>query len=218
MSRCRCGGTGTHRPPCNVDAHTYADRWPMAPSRAYRSLPSCATPTTGGATYPDTETMERTLPESCNPTSMPSTYAEEPYTAPRPKRGQSDDRAYATLSFRAVLMGFLRAMTLYVMCGMQWTDEISEFAAWTVRYDMWCKMHFFGDLLHQDLEAEANAAVANPRNLLGMLPHEFTRQDAQELRIAQGRNANPKNMLAQWTHRGYITYDEQRGVYVKSRA
>ena len=131
---------------------------------------------------------------------------------------QSDDRAYATLSFRAVLMGFLRAMTLYVMCGMQWTDEISEFAAWTVRYDMWCKMHFFGDLLHQDLEAEANAAVANPRNLLGMLPHEFTRQDAQELRIAQGRNANPKNMLAQWTHRGYITYDEQRGVYVKSRA
>ena len=127
----------------------------------------------------------------------------------------SDDRAYAQLSFRAVLMGFLRAMTLYVMCGMQWTEEIGEFAAWTVRYDMWCKMRFFGDLLHQDLEAEATAGTANPRNLLDLLPREFTRQMAQDLRSSQGRKPNPRNMLAQWVHRGYILYDEARAVYVK---
>ena len=127
----------------------------------------------------------------------------------------SDDRAYAQLSFRAVLMGFLRAMTLYVMCGMQWTEEIGEFAAWTVRYDMWCKMRFFGDLLHQDLEAEAAAGTANPRNLLDLLPREFTRQMAQDLRTSQGRKPNPRNMLAQWVHRGYIHYDEARAVYVK---
>ena len=127
----------------------------------------------------------------------------------------SDDRAYAQLSFRAVLMGFLRAMTLYVMCGMQWTEEIGEFAAWTVRYDMWCKMRFFGDLLHQDLEAEAAAGTANPRNLLDLLPREFTRQMAQDLRTSQGRKPNPRNMLAQWVHRGYILYDEARAVYVK---
>lgn len=127
----------------------------------------------------------------------------------------SDDEAYATLSYRAVLMGFLRAMVLYVMSGCKWSSTIAEFAEWTVRYDMWCKMHFFGDLLHQDLEAEYTAEQRNPRNMLALLPSEFTRQMAQEMRLGQGRNPNPKNMLGQWIHRGYIVYDEARGVYVK---
>lgn len=52
-------------------------------------------------------------------------------------------------------------------------------------------------------------------NLLGLLPSEFTRQMAQDMRIAQGRNPNPRNMLAQWTHRGYIVKDEARDVYIK---
>ena len=45
---------------------------------------------------------------------------------------------------------------------------------------------------------------------------EFTRQMAQDMRIAQGRKPNPKDMLTQWVHRGYIAYDEPRGVYVKT--
>ncbi len=39
---------------------------------------------------------------------------------------------------------------------------------------------------------------------------------AQDMRIAQGRKPNPKDMLVQWVHRGYIAYDEPRGVYVKT--
>ena len=127
----------------------------------------------------------------------------------------SDDEAYATLSFRAVLMGFLRAMVLYVMNGMVWSSEIGEFAAWSVRYDLWCKMRFFGDMLHQDLEAEDSAEQRTPSNLLDLLPHEFTRQQAQEMRMAQGRKPNPRMMLGQWVHRGYVAYDDTRGVYVK---
>ena len=126
-----------------------------------------------------------------------------------------DDRAYAQMSRRAVLMGFLRGMVLYVMNGMQWSHEIDEFAAWSVRYDMWCKMHFFGDLMHQEMEAETMAVTGNKNNLLDLLPSEFTRQMAQDMRIAQGRKPNPRNMLSQWVHRGYIAYDEPRGVYVK---
>lgn len=129
----------------------------------------------------------------------------------------SDDRAYAQMSRRAVLMGFLRGMVLYVMNGMQWSHEISEFAAWSVRYDMWCKVHFFGDLMHQEMEAETMAVAGNTRNnLLSLLPSEFTRQMAQDMRIAQGRNPNPRDMLAQWVHRGYIAYDKARGVYVRT--
>ena len=126
-----------------------------------------------------------------------------------------DDRAYAQMSRRAVLMGFLRGMVLYIMNDMQWSQEIGEFAAWSVRYDMWCKMRFFGDLMHQEMEAEAMAVAGERNNLLCLLPTEFTRQMAQDMRIAQGRKPNPRNMLAQWMHRGYIVKDEARDVYVK---
>jgi hypothetical protein len=127
----------------------------------------------------------------------------------------SDDRAYAQMSRRAVLMGFLRGMVLYIMNGMQWSQEIDEFAAWSVRYDMWCKMHFFGDLMHQEMEAETMVVTGNRNNLLRLLPSEFTRQMAQDMRIAQGLKPNPKDMLAQWVHRGYIVKDEARDLYIK---
>ena len=133
----------------------------------------------------------------------------------------SDDRAYAQMSRRAVLMGFLRGMVLYIMNGMQWSQEIDEFAAWSVRYDMWCKMHFFGDLMHQEMEAEAMATAGTSNtttNLLDLLPDEFTRQMAQDMRTAQGRKASPRNMLAQWTYRGYIIKDNTRDVYMKVRS
>ena len=127
----------------------------------------------------------------------------------------SDDRAYAQMSRRAVLMGFLRGMVLYIMNGMQWSQEIDEFATWSVRYDMWCKMHFFGDLMHQEMEAETMVVTGNRNNLLRLLPSEFTRQMAQDMRIAQGLKPNPKDMLAQWVHRGYIVKDEARDLYIK---
>ena len=129
-----------------------------------------------------------------------------------------DDRAYAKLSLRAVLMGFLRGMVIYVMNGMRWTDEIGEFAAWSVRYDMWCKMHFFGDLLHQDLEAEAVAVQRNcTRNLLDLLPATFSRQMAQDMRMAQGRKPNPSGMLRQWLHRRFIGRGENEMYYKLSK-
>ena len=71
--------------------------------------------------------------------------------------------------------------------------------------------------MHQEMEAETMAATAagNKNNLLSLLPSEFTRQMAQDMRIAQGRKPSPRNMLAQWMHRGYIVKDEARDVYVK---
>ena len=58
--------------------------------------------------------------------------------------------------------------------------------------------------------------TGNKNNLLSLLPSEFTRQMAQDMRIAQGRKPHPRNMLSQWIFRGYIAYDEPRGVYVKT--
>ena len=129
----------------------------------------------------------------------------------------AEDRAYAQMSFRAVLMGFFRAMVLYVMNGMRWTREIAEFSAWTVRYDMWCKMRFFADMLHHDLEGETTALQRGPVSLLAMLPAEFTRQELIDLRTSQGMKPDPRKVLSNWVSKGAIHYDESRQVYVKLR-
>ena len=117
---------------------------------------------------------------------------------------ESDDKAYAIFSRRAVLMGFFRAMTLYVMNGMQWTPEIEAFASWSTEYDMWCKCRFFHDLMLKEINGEAQATHPGPRNLLDQLPAVFTRADAMALRLAEGKKGNPSDMLRQWKSRGYI--------------
>ena len=128
---------------------------------------------------------------------------------------ESDDLTYAQFSHRAVLMGFYRAMLLYIAHGMQWTDEIADFSAWSVRYDMWCKMHFFADMLHKDMEGEDKAGQRGPVSLLDLLPSEFTREQAKEMRVALGKSPDPSGMLKNWKHRGYIRVDDSRDVYVK---
>ena len=128
---------------------------------------------------------------------------------------EMEDETYATMSFRAVLMGFFRAMVLYVMNGMQWSSVIADFAAWSVKYDLWCKMRFFSDMLHKDLEGEKSAMQRGPVGLLALLPQEFTRQQLQDLRVAQGMKPNPRGMLGNWVSRGLIVRDETREVYVK---
>ena len=129
-----------------------------------------------------------------------------------------EDETYATLSYRSVLMGFFRAMLLYVMNGCQWSSEIAEFAAWTVRYDLWCKMRFFRDMLHSDLHGEESAKQRGPVGLLPLLPKEFTRDDVRALRIAQGMKPDPKVVLSQWLAKGAVVRDDDRGLYVKVKS
>ena len=125
-----------------------------------------------------------------------------------------EDETYATMSFRAVLMGFFRAMVLYVMNGCRWSEDIAEFAAWSVRYDLWCKMRFVRDMLHSDLEGEETSKQRGPVGLLSMLPNEFTREDVKALRIAQGMKPDPRKCLDNWLARGHIMRCE-RGCYIK---
>ena len=127
---------------------------------------------------------------------------------------EADDRSYARLSRRGILMGFFRAMLLYVMNGMQWSEEIEAFATWSVKYDLWCKMRFFRDMLHSDIEGERTALQRGPVGLLSMLPKEFTREDVKALRIAQGMKPDPRRCLDNWIARGHIEQLE-RGRYAK---
>jgi len=127
-----------------------------------------------------------------------------------------EDDAYSQFSFRAVLMGFFRAMLLYVMNGCQWSQTIADFATWTVRYDMWCKMRFFSDILHKDLAGEKTAVQRGPKSLLDMLPREFTKQQVVDMRKSMGMSSDAKPMIDNWMRRKKVSRGSERGVYVKS--
>jgi hypothetical protein len=118
----------------------------------------------------------------------------------------SQSRVYENLSFRANVIAWLKACVLYVAGGNHWDQTLEDFVRWSLRYDMWCKMTFFG----ADIEAagqEVETAHHGPQNLLDMLPDTFTTADAMRVRQRMGMSTNgTRNMLYQWAHRGYILH------------
>ena len=127
-----------------------------------------------------------------------------------------DDEVYEKLAYRAVVSAWLRAMVLYIAEG-KWSKDIENFAMWTMKYDMWCKMHFFGEQMSQQMAGEV-VRTRGPKNMLDMLADDFTREDAQAVRIRERKkNSNPTQQLCMWEERGYITCDEN-GVYHKTPA
>ena len=118
----------------------------------------------------------------------------------------SQDRVYENLSFRANVIAFLKAMVLYVASGEKWDKTMEEFIRWSLEYDLWCKMQFFGKAIGRvDEGDEETFKTRGPQNLLDLLPEVFTREEAQLMRMHQGiREGNVRVMLANWKKRGYI--------------
>ena len=120
----------------------------------------------------------------------------------------SQSRVYENLSFRANVIAWLKACVLYVANGCQWDKTFEDFIRWSLQYDLACKMEFFG----ADIE-EANQQgmvrdrqLPGRRNLLELLPDEFTFQDAVRVRQREGLDAQGTSaMLRQWKHRRYVT-------------
>ena len=118
----------------------------------------------------------------------------------------SQNRVFENLSFRANVIAFLKAMVLYVASGEKWDKTMEEFIRWSLQYDLWCKMQFFGKAIAQKDEADADTFKnKGPQNLLDLLPEVFTREEAQLMRVHQGiREDNVRLMLSNWKKRGYI--------------
>ena len=116
----------------------------------------------------------------------------------------SQSRVYENLSFRANVIAWLKACVLYVANGCQWDKTFEDFIRWSLQYDLACKMEFFGSAIEEAQAADGLHNTRGPRNLLELLPDEFTYQQAVLVRQQEGKNAEgTKNMLWQWIHRGY---------------
>ena len=117
----------------------------------------------------------------------------------------SQSRVYENLSFRGNVIAFLKAMVLYVANGEKWDKTLEDFVRWSLHYDLWCKMKFFGNAIASQEESEERMQTKGPQNLLDLLPEIFTRDEANALRQRIGiRNDSLKQMLNNWKQRGYI--------------
>ena len=119
----------------------------------------------------------------------------------------SQSRVYENLSFRANVIAFLKAMVLYVAHGEVWTPEMEDFIRWSLQYDLWCKMQFFGKDIEDEEEGGNRRVARGPQNLLGQLPDIFTREEAGQMRQRLCvRGGSLRQMLNNWKSRGYIDY------------
>ena len=125
----------------------------------------------------------------------------------------SQDRVYENLSFRANVIAYLKACVLYVANGCKWEPEIDEFIRWSERYDLYCKMRFFGDAIKRANDTGEKSSKRGPSNMLMQLPDEFTYQQVIDLRVANGMSQKgTSKMLGNWKDRHYIRAKENDSV------
>ena len=125
----------------------------------------------------------------------------------------SQDRVYENLSFRANVIAYLKACVLYVANGCKWEPEIDEFIRWSERYDLYCKMRFFGDAIKRANFSNEKSSKRGPANLLQQLPDVFTYQQAEYLRSQLGMDKKgTPSMLRNWVNRNYIRKIPPKGA------
>ena len=117
----------------------------------------------------------------------------------------TQSRVFENLSFRANVIAYLKAMVLYVAHDYKWDKTMEDFIRWSLQYDLWCKMEFFGAAIEEAMMGAIKRRTPGRQNLLDLLANEFTVRDAENVRIKQGMDTKgTRNMLNQWKHRGYI--------------
>ena len=117
----------------------------------------------------------------------------------------SQDEVYWNLSFRACVIAWLKACVLYVANGCKWEKSIEDFVRWSLNYDLWCKMQFFGDAIRKANNVDETSGRRGPHNLLLDLPDVFSFEDARRVRRQQGLpDKGLRPMISNWKSRGYI--------------
>ena len=120
----------------------------------------------------------------------------------------SQNDTYWNLSHRACVIAWLKACVLYVANGQKWERSIEDFIRWSLNYDLWCKMQFFGNAIERANNGEdSRIGTRGPRSLLSDLPDAFTLGDAERLRQVQGlsnENHRAIKMIRTWINRGFV--------------
>ena len=128
----------------------------------------------------------------------------------------ADNKSYAEFAKRALANGYRKAMVLYLANGERWEKSIEDFIEWSVKYDLWCKMRFFGMKMEEAIDSDRRLVNhSGPNNLLAFVPDTFSLMDIQAVYQMQGKKGRLSALLAMWVKRGHIVKNAD-GTYSKT--
>lgn len=120
----------------------------------------------------------------------------------------SDDENFEALSYRAMVICWLKGCVLFVANGYKWTSNIADFMRWSLYYDLWSKLALFAPKLResQGTVDTSKTRQNGPANMLEKLSDVFSISDLEDLRDKEGKSREgTRRQLNQWKFRGYIT-------------
>ena len=127
------------------------------------------------------------------------------------------NKPYAEFAKRGLANGFRRAMVLYLANGEKWEKAMEDFIVWSVKYDLWCKMRFFGNQMQEAIDADSRSICHTPgvSNLLLFVHDTFDKTEIQNICQVHGTKTKLAILLCNWKKRGFIMKNED-GTYTKT--
>lgn len=127
------------------------------------------------------------------------------------------NKPYAEFAKRGLANGFRRAMVLYLANGEKWEKAIEDFIVWSVKYDLWCKMRFFGNQMQEAIDADNRSIyhASGVSNLLLFVHDTFDKAEIQEVCMVHGTKTKLTVLLCTWKKRGFIVKNED-GTFSKT--
>lgn len=120
------------------------------------------------------------------------------------------NKPYAEFAKRSLANGFRRAMVLYLANGEKWEKAIEDFIVWSVKYDLWCKMRFFGNQMQEAIDADTRSIyhASGVSNLLLFVHDTFDKAEIQNVCMVHGTKTKLAILLCNWKKRGFIVKNE----------
>ena len=127
------------------------------------------------------------------------------------------NKPYAEFAKRGLANGFRRAMVLYLANGEKWEKSIEDFIEWSVKYDLWCKMRFFGNQMQEAIDADSRMVyhATGVSNLLLYVHDTFDKVEIQRVCQIHGTKTKLAILLCNWKKRGFIVKNED-GTFSKT--
>ncbi len=127
------------------------------------------------------------------------------------------NKPYAEFAKRGLANGFRRAMVLYLANGEKWEKPIEDFIEWSVKYDLWCKMRFFGNQMQEAIDADSRMVyhATGVSNLLLFVHDTFDKVEIQRVCQIHGTKTKLAILLCNWKKRGFIVKNED-GTFSKT--
>ena len=129
----------------------------------------------------------------------------------------ADDDMLFELSHRSIFAAWKKAATLWILNDQTYTRSIGDYMVWFCYYDLWSKVHVFGDMFKLDDAPSEVTRKNGPANMLDDLATSFNEQQLEALRLERGKSKEgTKHLLNVWKYRGFITYSNETGLYTKT--